>query len=420
MNEIWVIIKREYRESVFKKSFIILTLIMPLLMIAMGIVPSLLIMLDTEEPVKINIIDMSNVVYSKMAGVLSDTLKNGSNKYLLNKVEMKTDLDKITENQKNLVETDEIDGLLFIPKDILESNQLEYFTKNVANFNVNYRVKDAIEKIVRDHRIEKSGMDPEYITKLTKSLELKTFKIVKGGEQQERGFGEEYFGTFIFVLMLYMTLIFSGTAIMRSIILEKSSRIIEIVLSTTSAFKMMTGKILGQGFVGVTQYIIWALFGIGLVLYGSVVLPFSNDYFNFPPIIFVYFVIFYILGYFIYATLFAAIGAIVNTDQEGQQLSFPVIMLLVIPLLILGFVVKNPDSTIVSTFSMIPFFSPIIMFARINLSSPGLLEIGGSILILILTILFLIWIVAKIYRVGILMYGKRPFLPDIVKWLRVK
>jgi ABC-2 type transport system permease protein len=217
-----------------------------------------------------------------------------------------------------------------------------------------------------------------------------------------------------------MTLIFSGNTIMRSIILEKSSRIVEVVLSTTSPFKMMAGKILGQGFVGLTQYIIWATFGITLAVYGNKILPISNEYFSFAPSLFVYFVIFYVLGYFLYATLFSAIGAMVNTDQEGQQLSFPVIMMLIIPLMILGLIVKNPDSSIATVFSLIPFFSPIIMFARINLSSPGFLEIGSAIMILILTILFLIWIVAKIYRVGILMYGKRPNLPEIIKWMRYR
>ena len=207
---------------------------------------------------------------------------------------------------------------------------------------------------------------------------------------------------------------------MRSIILEKSTRIVEVLLSTTSAFKMMTGKILGQGFVGITQYVIWAIFGIMLVLYGNRVLPVSSEYLNFAPSIFIYFVVFYILGYFVYAILFSAIGAMVNTDQEGQQISFPIIMLLVVPIMILGLVVKNPDSTIVTIFSLIPFFSPIIMFARINLTSPGMLEIGGSILILIFTIILLIWLVAKIYRVGILMYGKRPNLPEIIKWMRIK
>ncbi|MEJ2545451.1 MAG: ABC transporter permease [Calditrichaceae bacterium] len=420
MREIWTIIKREYRESVYKKSFLILTLITPLLMIALGVLPSLFFGFEEEKPVHFNVIDESNVVYNKLTDALNDTLEDGSSKFFLERVTVSGQLDSVIKNQRILIDQDQTDGLLYIPANILDSNKVEYYTKNVANFNVNYRIKDAVEKIVRDHRIEKSGLDLDYITKLTHSLDLKTFKVVKGGEQQERGFGEEYFGTFVFVLILYMTLIFNGTSIMRSIILEKSTRVIEVLLSTTSAFKMMAGKILGQGFVGMTQYIIWAIFGIALVLYGNRVLPVSSEYLNFSPDIFIYFVLFYILGYFVYAILFAAVGAMVNTDQEGQQISFPIIMLLVVPLMILGLVVKNPDSTVVTTISMIPFFSPIIMFARINLTSPGILEIGGAIILLIVTIIFLIWLAAKIYRVGILMYGKRPNLPEIIKWMRVK
>lgn len=420
MKEVWTIIKREYRESVFKKSFIILTLLMPILMVGIGLVPSLLIMLDTEEPVKVNVIDESSIVFDKLITVLNDTLNDGSAKFIIEKIPASAASDSVIKFQKTLVESDAIDGLLVIPKDILDKNVLDYYTKNVANFNINYRIKDAVQEIVRNYRIEKSGLNPEYIAGLTQSLDLKTFKMVKGETEQERGFGEEYFSTFIFVLFLYMTLLLNGTSIMRSIILEKSTRVVEVLLSTTSSFRMMAGKILGQGSVGLTQYIIWAVFGITITLYGSRLLPMSNEYLNFAPSIFVYFVIFYILGYFIYAILYAAIGAMVNTDQEGQQLSFPVVMLLMIPLLTLGFVVKNPDSAIATTFSIIPFFSPIVMFARINLTSPSGMEIGGAIILLLITIVFLIWIVAKIYRVGILMYGKRPNLPEIIKWMRIR
>ncbi|MBN1406160.1 MAG: ABC transporter permease [Calditrichaceae bacterium] len=420
MKEIWTIIKREYRESVYKKSFLILTLITPVLMIALGVLPTLFFGFEEEKPVHFNVIDESNVVYDKLSDGLSDTLKDGSAKFFIKPVAVSSQMDSVIRDQRVLIDEEKTDGLLYIPASILDSNQVIYYTKNVANFDVNYRIKDAVEKIVRDHRIEKSGLNLDYITKLTQSVDLKTYKVVKGGEQQERGFGEEYFGTFVFVLILYMTLIFNGTSIMRSIILEKSTRVIEVLLSTTSAFKMMAGKIVGQGFVGITQYIIWAIFGILLVLYGNRVLPVSSEYLNFSPEIFIYFVLFYILGYFVYAILFAAIGAMVNTDQEGQQISFPVIMLLVVPIMILGLVVKNPDSTMVTTISLIPFFSPIIMFARINLTSPGFMEIGGSIILLILTIIFLIWLAAKIYRVGILMYGKRPNLPEIIKWMRIK
>ncbi|HES59829.1 MAG TPA: ABC transporter permease, partial [Caldithrix sp.] len=334
MKEIWTIIKREYRESVYKKSFLILTLITPVLMIALGVLPTLFFGFEEEKPVHFNVIDESNVVYDKLSDGLSDTLKDGSAKFFIKPVAVSSQMDSVIRDQRVLIDEEKTDGLLYIPASILDSNQVIYYTKNVANFDVNYRIKDAVEKIVRDHRIEKSGLNLDYITKLTQSVDLKTYKVVKGGEQQERGFGEEYFGTFVFVLILYMTLIFNGTSIMRSIILEKSTRVIEVLLSTTSAFKMMAGKIVGQGFVGITQYIIWAIFGILLVLYGNRVLPVSSEYLNFSPEIFIYFVLFYILGYFVYAILFAAIGAMVNTDQEGQQISFPVIMLLVVPIMI--------------------------------------------------------------------------------------
>jgi ABC-type Na+ efflux pump permease subunit len=161
-------------------------------------------------------------------------------------------------------------------------------------------------------------------------------------------------------------------------------------------------------------------FGIGMIFYGGNVLPISAKYFNFAPSLFIYFVVFFVLGYLIYAIMYSAIGAISNSDQEAQQMSMPVILMLIVPIMMLGYLVKARDSTLSVTLSLIPFFSPIIMFARINLSNPPLIEVLGSIGILIVTILFLVWFVAKIYRVGILMYGKRPTLPEIVKWMRYK
>ncbi|MGD9897538.1 MAG: ABC transporter permease [Calditrichaceae bacterium] len=418
MKKLWILIKREYMESVFKKSFIFITLLTPLIMIALGVIPSLLIGLESEEPVVLNVVDKTGFIFTRLNSALSDTLSNGSKKYFLN---LKSDAENpeySISNEKIMVETGVVDGFLFIPEDITESSELSFYSKNVANFDLNRRIENTVTEIVVNKRLAASQLDPELINKLTKSINLKTYKITKGGEESERGFGEEYFSTFIFVLILYATLILYGTSIMRSIVQEKSSRIIEVLLSSASPFQMMAGKILGQGSVGLTQYLIWAVFGIGMIFFGGRVMPISSDYFNFSPMLFVYFVLFYILGYFIFSILYAAVGALTNTDQEAQQLSFPIVFLLIIPIMLLGFLVKNPDSNIAVVLSLIPFFSPIIMFARINLSSPSFLEIGGSIVILIITIIFLIWVVSKIYRVGILMYGKRPTLPEIMRWMR--
>jgi len=421
MRKIWTLIKREYKEAVYKKSFLIMTMITPLLMIAMGVVPSLLISLETEEEVKINIIDQSQFIYPQLVQTLLDTMENGNQKYLLSEIVAKSEnMTDVLQEQKSLIKKEEINALLVIPQDIVTEGELEFYSKNVANFDLNRVLRSNMSKIVIDHRLNQSGLDPVVINDLTKGLHMTTIKITKSGKESERGFLDEYFSTFIFILILYMTLIFSGSAIMRSIIQEKTSRIIEVLLGSANPFQLMAGKIIGQGSVGLTQYVIWSVFGILLVLYGGNVMPLSEKYFSFSPTIFIYFILFYLLGYLFYAALFSAIGAITNSDQESQQLIFPVIMFLIVPLMMLGVLVKNPDSTLITTMSMIPFFSPIMMFGRINISNPPFIEVAGSILILIVSIIFLIWVVSKIFRVGILMYGKRPSLPEIIKWFSYK
>ena len=421
MRKIWTLIKREYKEAVYKKSFLIMTLITPLLMIAMGVVPSLLISLETEEEVKINVIDQSHFIYPRLVQTLQDTMKNGDLKYQLSGVRTDTtDMATILNMQKSLIQNEDINALLVIPEDVVSEGKLDFYSKNVANFDLNRVLQNNISKIVIDHRLNQSGLDPAVINDLTKGLHMSTIKISKSGKESERGFLDEYFSTFIFILILYMTLIFSGSAVMRSIIQEKTSRIIEVLLGSANPFQLMAGKIIGQGSVGLTQYIIWSVFGILLVIYGGNVMPLSEKYFSFSPTIFIYFVVFYLLGYLFYSALFSAIGSITNSDQEAQQMIFPVIMFLIVPLMMLGVLVKNPDSTLITTMSMIPFFSPIMMFGRINISNPPFIEVAGSIIILILSIILVIWIVSKIFRVGILMYGKRPSLPEIIKWFSYK
>ncbi len=416
MHKIWTLVKREYSESVFKKSFIIMTIITPLLLVAMGIIPSLLVMMETEDQVRLRILDRTGKLYEPFSSSLQDTLQNGQPRFVHELSE--TNDSSAVLLGKNLVETQAIDGFLIIPKDVFRRNQITYFSRNVANFDDTNLIESTIQNLADQHRIKNSGLDAGIINELTADIRLKTIKITSEGTESERGFGEEYLSTFILVLIIYVTLLIYGNSVMRSIVHEKSSRIIEVLLSSANPFQLMAGKILGQGFVGFTQYLLWSLTGIGLVLFGSKALPVSSNFLKMDAMIFVYFIIFYILGYFIFATLYAAVGAISNSEQDAQQMATPVVFMLIIPIMIIGFLVKSPDSSLAITLSMIPFFSPIIMFARINLSNPGFLQIGTSILILILSTVFLIWITGKIFRVGILMYGKRPTLPEIIKWIK--
>ncbi len=421
MKKIFTLIKREYKEAVFKKSFIILTLLTPLLMIALGVLPSLLIMMETEEFFTIHVIDESGLVATRIAEKLDAKLKTGLPKYIVRQV--KTTASSIKDSltaQKKLISEDKLDALLYVPAAIADSGKIEFYSQNVANLSLNREIKDAVNNIISTYRIHQSGLDPSLITLLTKPVQMKTIKLTKEGKETESGFLQEYFSTFVFVLILYMSLILYGTSIMRGIIQEKSNRIIEILLSTANAFQLMAGKILGLGAVGLTQYLIWASVGIVLVLFGGKVLPQTGQFLNLDPVIFIYFVIYYVLGYFLFSSLYAAIGAMTNSDQEAQNLSTPVVMVLVVPIIMLGFIIKNPDSALSVFLSLFPLFSPIIMFTRINITQPGFLEILSSIIILILTNLFLIWITSKIYRVGILMYGKRPSLAQVLKWISYK
>jgi ABC-2 type transport system permease protein len=415
MDKVLTIVKREYKLAVYKKSFIIITLLAPLLMIGLGTIPTILTMMDTGKAVTIDVADSSNVIYEKLSSTLNDTLKNGKKRFVFNNVGASSN----TEQLKAKILAEKVDGLITIPQNFINDGSFSYYAKNVADIGFTKRVERTLYNIVKDIRISENNIPTELISKITKPVSITTIKVLEGAKEAKKGFMQEYLATLIFVLILYMSMIMYGATIGRSIIEEKTGRIIEVLLSSASPFQLMTGKILGLGAVGLTQVIVWAAMGIGFVVFGSTFNLEAAKSMNLNPEIFIYFAIFYILGYFVFATMYAGVGAVSNSDQELQQLSMPIIFMLIIPILLIGMMVKNPDGPVITALSYIPFFSPIVMFTRINLAAPPMLNIIFSILIIIAAIFILIWIVSKIYRVGILMYGKRPTLPEMIKWIRL-
>jgi ABC-2 type transport system permease protein len=415
MDKVLTIVKREYKLAVYKKSFIIITLLAPLLMIGLGTIPTILTMMDTGKAVTIDVADSSNVIYEKLSSTLNDTLKNGKKRFVFNNVGASSN----TEQLKAKILAEKVDGLITIPQNFINDGSFSYYAKNVADIGFTKRVERTLYNIVKDIRISENNIPTELISKITKPVSITTIKVLEGAKEAKKGFMQEYLATLIFVLILYMSMIMYGATIGRSIIEEKTGRIIEVLLSSASPFQLMTGKILGLGAVGLTQVIVWAAMGIGFVVFGSTFNLEAAKSMNLNPEIFIYFAIFYILGYFVFATMYAGVGAVSNSDQELQQLSMPIIFMLIIPILLIGMMVKNPDGPVITALSYIPFFSPIVMFTRINLAAPPMLNIIFSILIIIAAIFILIWIVSKIYRVGILMYGKRPTLTEMIKWIRL-
>ena len=413
------IIKKEYLTIVKKKSFLISTLITPFIMGAFVFLPIFFAQVSMETQKKIAVIDLTEQIFPELIKNLNRKLKSGKPVYQL--IQVRTDrktINKTKESLRNKVEKKEYDAYLVLPENIIKKREAEYYAKNVSDYQTIEEISIAITDSIAKILLQKEGVRLKKIKEVMKRVELKTIKIVKGKEKKA-GFLSEYFGLIFLVSLLFGLILGYGMTIMRNILEEKNARIVEILLSSTNSFELMMGKIIGIGSAGITQMLIWSLLGIVGFIYVSYQFPQSEIIiFNSATIIF--FIIFFILGFFLYATIFAAIGAITNTDYEAQQLAAPITWALVIPFIIAIMTTRNPNGIIPVIFSFIPFFTPTVMFMRVSIIQPPFYEVMFSIILMILTVLLLMWLTAKIFRVGILMYGKRPSFKELLKWIKYK
>ncbi|NOZ63281.1 MAG: ABC transporter permease [Calditrichaeota bacterium] len=424
MNKFLTIFKREYLSRVKTKGFIIGTVLTPILLIGLTLGPGLLFRLSSEKIRHYAVIDMSDIVYDEFVKAMNDTLSTGEPMYVLQRVNATNEtLEAEKEKLAKAVDSDKLDGYFVIPADVVQSNKSEYYAKNMNDFERNIMYQNIISRVITNYRLKQSNLDPKIIKNLTRRIDLKTFKIEKGGkEKEDRGFS--FVITFVMLFFLYMALIMYGVFVMRSVYEEKTSRVVEMIVSSCRPFQLMAGKVLGVGAVGLTQYAIWTGVAALLTIYaGSIIAMVAPSAASVPiptiPIsVLVYFIIFFVLGYLLFATLYAMVGSMVNSDQDAQQFQFPVMIFIILAFFLAFYIIRNPDTTLAKFASFFPLFSPITMFTRISVQAPPFGEILLSIVILILTIIFFIWLAAKIFRVGILMYGKRPTLPEIINWLK--
>jgi ABC-2 type transport system permease protein len=409
--------KREYLDRVRKRSFLIGTILGPLLMGATILVPGLLFEHTPETRMNVAVVDLTHSLYGTFAAALDDTLSDGSRMFILRNVEAtKGDLEGAKRELNAEIQVGTLEGYVVIPADILEKGKATYYGKKVSNVRTIERIDNALNETVVARRLELEGLDYGKVSELIRGVKVETVQVLKGGERASR-FELSFVTTFVFIYMLYMTILLWGIAVQRSIIEEKNNRVIEVLLSSLKSFDIMAGKIIGVGAVGLTQYAIWAVVGVGLVFYALSAGQFSQ-YVSFSAMTLVFFMLFYVLGFLFYSTLFAGIGAVCNTDQEAQQLQTPVVICLAFTIIIPLAVMQSPEGTFSTVLSMVPFFAPILMFMRINILMPPVWQIALSIAILIGSIYVAGVLAAKIFRVGILMYGKRPDIREIAKWMR--
>ena len=438
MRKILAVIKREYIQMVRTKGFIIGTVLGPVFMIALIVVPIIVSSVSVEKQETIGVVDLTNEIFMELDKKLDHKdyrLKDGFRRYVLEKFEPYAGTDELRHELRERVLKKELSAYIYIPEGVLEmgaresavrdsepeeDKKVEYVSEHTTDFEKLRTLNRVLNNVVIEKRLKREGLDPQKVAQYIKHVELQPIKITKKGEEKDTG--GTFMISYILALIIYMAILIYGQVIMRGVIEEKSSRVVEVVLSSLKPFQLMMGKILGIGAVGLTQFSIWTLFGIGASVYGTSFIPAGANFAipSIPPHVFVYFVVFFILGYFLYGTIYAAVGSMVNSEKEAQQLVMPITMFLIVPIMLMIFIIRAPNSSIAVFLSFIPFFAPILMFLRITVLLPPFGQIGASIVILILTILLMIWLTAKIYRVGILMYGKRPKLAEIVRWIRYK
>ncbi len=419
MSKVLKIIRREYIEAVRRRTFLLSTLLVPVFMIGVIFVSVFFAERGPEKPLRVALVDRAGGLVGPLREAMDDTLSDGRRRFMIESVgaggrsnaEMKNDLVR-------RVEAGSLDAFIVIPPDVMEGGSVEFYAKSVGVLGLERYFENSLSRVVVEKRLTMQGFPQDRLNAMMKGIQFKTLLVEKGVEK-ESGFEQEYATTMAAVMILYMTIFVHGLSIMRSVLEEKSSRVIEIILSSVTSMQLMVGKILGTGLVSLTQYAIWAVVALA-VMFGG--LGGGEAALNLAEHISVgeiaYMVLFFLLGFLLFGTAYAAIGAMCNTEQEANHLHTPLVMLLVAPVIVALNVIQDPNGVVARVLSFIPFSAPVVMFMRINVSSVSGVEIALSVLCIVVSIAVMFWIVARIFRVGILMYGKRPSLPELVRWIR--
>jgi ABC-2 type transport system permease protein len=406
--KLWAIVRREYLERVRTKGFVIGTVLGPLVLAAMMIIPVFAIR-SGSKPLRVAVLDRAGTLGPAVEEALRAARFDEKLRFEVLPAEPEPAL-------KKAVLEGRLDGYLELPADAVEKSAASYFGRNVSNRIDLRTMEKAASDVLVGRRLAAAGLDPAKVKDLTKELDLKTIRLSETGEREDKG--AAFLFAVVLLMILYTSILIWGQMVMTSVIEEKTSRVVEVMASGVPSTTLLTGKLVGVGAAGLTQFLVWSLslFAASVAMAGPLAgaLPMPEV----TPLMLVSFVLFFLLGFFFYAALYASIGAAVNTVQEAQSLVWPVMMPIIIGMVAFPAAIEAPDGPLSVTMSMIPGISPLIMFLRIVVLTPPVWQIAVSIALLAAAIVGVLWVSARVYRVGILMYGKRPTFPEIVKWVR--
>ncbi len=458
MNKIGLIIRREYLTRVRKKSFIIMSVLGPLIFAAYILIPMYFATLEDREEKLMVVIDDSGLFTAQGPDGPVFTIQETET------IKFQVVKGVPIETFKETFEESGYYGLLFIPANILASNSSLIYSTKQTSIEISEYLKRSMESEIEDLKLAQHEIEDidKILAEVETSINVRNIKWTKDGKTQESNTGVIMGIGYLGGMMIFFFIFFFGSQVMRGVIEEKVSRIIEVIVSSVKPFQLMMGKIIGVGLVGLTQFLIWMVLSAVLVtglkaaffpeltqtpteqVVGSDLFDqgasaqdmsigtpegLANQDMDMAKEIFASlksinagimiasFLFFFIFGYLLYASMFAVVGSMVDNETDTQQLIFPVILPLILGIYVMISAINNPDNALAFWFSIIPFTSPVVMMVRIPFGVPWWqLALSGS--LLVLTFLAMTWVAAKVYRTGILMYGKKVSYREVWKWLR--
>ena len=430
MNKIWLIIEREYMTRVKSKGFILSTLLVPLGLALLIVLPFIAGMISEKEYLKIYVIDPSGRVLPLLKSNESFTF-----------LSTREDYDSLKEKLRG----EHREGILVIPEDLSgEVIEIMYFSFDNLTLGQEIQLRGKLKEILHKIKIENLGIPGELLEKLNFRLSLSTGKLSQKGEEKTNTLIAAMSG-YIMAFLIYISMVIYGSFVMRGVVEEKANRVVEILICSVRPFDLMIGKIIGIGAMGITQFAIWVIMKTFFVFIGACI--FSWFSMNINPVqlqrisslqsevfygqiqnimtqfhsfdfkLLFFFFFYFIGGYLLYSSLHAAVGSAVDQESDANQLVLPILIPLMIPMIILTRILHNPNGNIARFASIFPFFSPMAMLVRLASVEVPWYEILLSMILLILTFLGSVWISARIYRTGILMYGKKASFRELGHWI---
>jgi ABC-2 type transport system permease protein len=432
------IIRREYLSRVRTKAFWISTAVVPVLLLAFTVLPSLL-MVRTGGSYTVAVVTADDALFTALDRALAErthrqqgtdgdvrvvggeTAGIGRIVVSLERERPRDDAEAQRLELKRRVTAKQLSGVLILPETAVADGKAEYLSTNVSAIRLLTVLERAVDAAVFQIRLTTAGVPADRVKALTARADMKPVRIGEDlSESREGAFEKSFLLAYVLTFTLYMTMMFYGYYVMRGVLEEKSSRIVEVIVANVRPMELMLGKILGVGAVGLTQYAIWVLVAMNVAAPGLLgVAAMEGSSALVTPTLLIFFVVFFVLGYFMFASFYAAVGAAFNTEEEAQQMQTVVSVAMALSIVLMFPVLANPDSTLSVVLSLVPLFAPVLFFVRMTVQMPPLWQTALCLVLLVGFILLIARFAAAIYRIGILMYGKRPTFGEMVRWARL-